>query len=189
MQGNRCHCTHAQSLHSCPTLGDPVDCSPPGSSVHGILQARIMKWVAMPSSRGSFRPMDWTHISHVSCISRRVLYTSTTWEALLLLLLRRFSRVRLCATPETAAHQALLSLGFSRQEHWSGLPSPPMHGSERWKVKVKSLSCVRLLATPWTAAHQVSLSMGFSRQEYWSRVPAFHSKSYIFFLKKYDNFS
>ena len=172
MQGNRCHCTHAQSLHSCPTLGDPVECSPPGSSVHGILQARIMKWVAMPSSRGSSRPMDWTHISHVSCISRRVLYTSTTWEALLLLLLlSRFSRVRLCATPETAAHQALLSLGFSRQEHWSGLPSPPMHGSERWKVKVKSLSCVRLLATPWTAAHQVSLSMGFSRQEYWSGVP------------------
>ena len=50
---------------------------------------------------------------------------------LLLLLLSRFSRVRLCATPEMAAHQALLPLGFSRQEHWSGLPSPsPMHESE-----------------------------------------------------------
>ena len=50
---------------------------------------------------------------------------------LLLLLLSRFSRVRLCATPETAAHQALPSLGFSRQEHWSGLPFPsPMHESE-----------------------------------------------------------
>ena len=49
----------------------------------------------------------------------------------LLLLLRRFSRVRLCATPQTAAHQAPLSLGFSRQEHWSGLPCPsPMHESE-----------------------------------------------------------
>ena len=53
---------------------------------------------------------------------------------LLLLLLSRFSRVRLCATPEMAAHQALLSLGFSRQEHWSGLPFPsPMHESEKWK--------------------------------------------------------
>ena len=52
----------------------------------------------------------------------------------LLLLLSRFSRVRLCATPETAAHQAPLSLGFSRQEHWSGLPFPsPMHESEKWK--------------------------------------------------------
>ena len=52
---------------------------------------------------------------------------------LLLLLLSRFSRVHLCATPETAAHQAPLSLGFSRQEHWSGLPFPsPMHESEKW---------------------------------------------------------
>ena len=53
-------------------------------------------------------------------------------EDLLLLLLSRFSRVRLCATPEMAAHQAPLSLGFSRQEHWSGLPFPsPMHESEK----------------------------------------------------------
>jgi len=49
-----------------------------------------------------------------------------------LLLLSRFSRVQLCATPETAAHQAPPSLGFSRQEHWSGLPFPsPMHKSEK----------------------------------------------------------
>ena len=53
---------------------------------------------------------------------------------MLLLLLSRFSRVRLCATPETAAHQAPPSLGFSRQEHWSRLPFPsPMHESEKWK--------------------------------------------------------
>ena len=53
---------------------------------------------------------------------------------MLLLLLSRFSRVRLCATPETAAHQAPPSLGFSRQEHWSGLPfPPPAHESEKWK--------------------------------------------------------
>ena len=52
----------------------------------------------------------------------------------LLLLLSRFSRVQLCATPETAAHQAPPSLGFSRQEHWSGLPFPsPVHESEKWK--------------------------------------------------------
>ena len=51
-----------------------------------------------------------------------------------LMLLSHFSRVRLCATPETAAHQALLSLGFSRQEHWSALPFPSlMHESEKWK--------------------------------------------------------
>ena len=53
---------------------------------------------------------------------------------LLLLLLSRFSHVRLCVTPQTAAHQASPSLGFSRQEHWSGLPFPsPMHESEKWQ--------------------------------------------------------
>ena len=53
---------------------------------------------------------------------------------MLLLLLSRFSHVQLCVTPWTAAHQAPLSLGFSRQEHWSGLPFPsPTHGSEKWK--------------------------------------------------------
>ena len=57
---------------------------------------------------------------------------STAGDFLLLLLLSCFSRVRLCATTETAAHQAPPSLGFSRQEHWSGLPfPPPMHESEK----------------------------------------------------------
>ena len=85
----------------------------------------------------------------------------------MLLLLSRFSCVWLCATPQMAAHQALPSLGFSRQEHWSGLPFPsPTHESEKWK----SLSRVLLLVTPWTAAHRAPPSMGFSRQECWSRV-------------------
>ena len=58
----------------------------------------------------------------------------TTCKNTLLLLLSRFSRVQLCVTPEMAAHQAPPSLGFSRQEHWSGLPFPsPMHESENWK--------------------------------------------------------
>ena len=59
------HCTCAQSLQSCPTLSDLMDYNPPGSSVHGILQARILEWVAMPSSRGSSQSQDW---SHVSCL-------------------------------------------------------------------------------------------------------------------------
>ena len=70
--------------------------------------------------------------------------------------------------PIDGSHYAPRSLGFSRQEHWSGLPFPsPMHESETWK----SLSCVRLLTTPWTAAYQAPPSMGFSRQECWSGVP------------------
>ena len=56
------------------------------------------------------------------------------WSLCMLLLLSRFSHVQLCATPQTAAHQAPPSLGFSRQEHWSGLPFPsPLHESEKWK--------------------------------------------------------
>ena len=57
----------AKSLQLCPTLCDAVDCSPPVSSTHGILQARILEWVAMPSSRGSPRPRDQTHASCSSC--------------------------------------------------------------------------------------------------------------------------
>jgi len=100
------------------------------------------------------------------------LWLRCPWLHSYTLLLSRFSRVQLCATPWTVAYQAPPSLGFSRQEHWRGLPFPsPMHESEKWKVKVKSLSRVRPSATPWTAAYQAPPSMGFSRQEYWSRVP------------------
>ena len=59
---------------SCSTLCNPVDCSKLGSSVHGILQARILELVTMPFSRGSSQPRDWTDVSYVSCIGRRVLY-------------------------------------------------------------------------------------------------------------------
>ena len=66
-------------------------------------------------------------------VSYMVIQSSQKWQFnMLLLLLSRFSRVRLCVTPETAAHQAPPSLGFSRQEHWSGLPFPsPVHESEK----------------------------------------------------------
>ena len=129
-------CMHAQR---CPTLCDSRDRSPPGSSVHGMLQARVLERVAMPSSRSSQtrdQPVslvepalqaDSLLLSHWGCPSFSLLL-------LLLLLLSRFNRVRLCATPQTASYQAPLSLGFSRQEHWSGLPFPsPMHESEKWK--------------------------------------------------------
>ena len=95
-----CHCilhedaaAAAKSLQSCLTLCNPID-SPPGSSVPGILQARILEWVAISFSNAC------THT------------------------LSRFSRVRLCETLWTAAHQAPLFLGFSRQEYLSGLPFP-----------------------------------------------------------------
>ena len=65
---------HAKLLQSCPALCDPTACSLPGSSVYGVLQARILEWVAMPFSRGSSWPRDRTCVSYVSCISRRILY-------------------------------------------------------------------------------------------------------------------
>ena len=89
----------AKSLQLCPPLCDPIDGSPPGYSipgilqartlewvviffsVHGILQARILEWVAIPFPSGSSRPRDWTHISWISCIGRRILYHCATWEA------------------------------------------------------------------------------------------------------------
>ena len=62
---------------------DPVDSSPPGSSVHGILQARTLEWVAMPSSRGSSRPRDQTHIFRMSRIGRQILYHCATCQYLI----------------------------------------------------------------------------------------------------------
>ena len=62
-------CGCSQSPQSCPTLCNPMDCSPPGSSVPGIPQARILEWVAMPSSRGSSPPRDRTCVYSISCIA------------------------------------------------------------------------------------------------------------------------
>ena len=61
-------------IQSCLTLCDPMDCSPPGSSVHGIFQATILEWVALPSSRGSSRPSNQASLSYVSCIVRWAFY-------------------------------------------------------------------------------------------------------------------
>ena len=65
---------HAKLLQSCPTFCDPVGCSPPGFSDHGILQVKILEWVTIPFSKGSSRPRDQTHVSCSSYIGRWVLY-------------------------------------------------------------------------------------------------------------------
>ena len=164
----------------------------PMNSVHRILQARILEWVAMSSPRES--PQLWSP-THISCIADRLFTHWATRKATFssyysppekisfsehiayiicliystFTMLSCFSCSRLCATPQMAAHQALPSLGFSRQDHWSGLPFPsPMYESEKWKW---SHSVMSDLMTPWTAAHQAPPSMGFSRQEYWSGLP------------------
>ena len=73
-------CVCANSFQLCPTLCDPMDCSLRSSSIHGILQARILEWVAISFSRGPSWPRDQIHISCVSCIGRWILYHWATWE-------------------------------------------------------------------------------------------------------------
>ena len=86
----------AKSLQSCLTLSDPIDGSPPGSPVPGILQARTLEWVAI--------------------------FFSNAWKCKVKV--KSLSCVRLLETPWTAAYQAPPSMGFSRQEYWSGVPLP-----------------------------------------------------------------
>ena len=88
----------AKSLQSCPTLCDPIDSLLPGSPIPGILQARTLEWVAISFSNA------WK------------------WKVKG----KSLSRARLLATPWTAAHQAPPSMGFSRQEYWSGVPLPSL---------------------------------------------------------------
>ena len=118
-------------------LCDLVDCSPPGSSM-GF--SRQEDWGGLPCPPPGGLPDSG--IEPVTLASSALIgvffMTSANWEVLewsmLLLLLSHFSRVWLCVTPWTAAHQVPLSTGFSRQEHWSGLPLPsPMRESEKWK--------------------------------------------------------
>ena len=86
----------AKSLQLCPTLCDPIDGSPPGSPVPGIFQARTLEWVAISFSNAG------------KCKVK----------------VKSLSRVQLFVTPWTAAHQAPPSMGFARQEYWSGVPLP-----------------------------------------------------------------
>ena len=127
--------TAAKSLQLCPTLCDPTEGSPPGSPVPGILQARTLEWVAISFSN------------------------ARKWKVKVKML----SRIQLLATPWTAAYQAPLSMGFSRQECWSGLPLPSPKGSRQvlfqmWEELsvtdfVLHLSC---LHREWTLQHYPS---------------------------------
>ena len=96
----------AKSLQSYPTLCDPMDSSPPGSPIPGILQARTLEWVTISFSN------------------------SGKWK----LKVKSLSCAQLLATPWTAAHQAPPSMGFSRQEYWSGVPLPSPTTRIRWGI-------------------------------------------------------
>ena len=107
-----------KSLQSCPTLCDPINGSPSGSPVPGILQARTLEWVAI----------SFTNV--------------WKWQVKV----KSLSRVQLFATPGTAAHQAPPSVGFSRQGYWSGVPSPSLVYAIKlekfYMLYVNALNCV-----------------------------------------------
>ena len=119
-----CCWMRAELLQSCLTLCNAMDCSRQESSVHGILRARILDWVAMPSSRGSSWPRDQTWVSYGSCIDRRVLYhqchhwqrVEVHWLVLCITCnsVQSLNRVPLFVTPWIAAHQASLSITNSQ---------------------------------------------------------------------------
>ena len=114
--------TASKSPQSCPTLYDPIDRSPPGSAVPEILQARIMEWAAISFSNA------WK------------------WKVKV----KSHSRVQLFTNPWTAAHQALPSMGFSRQEYWSGVPLPsPVIGIDLQEKKKKTVSKLQEIEWLW----------------------------------------
>ena len=97
----------SEVAQSCPTLCDPMDCSLPGFSVHGIFQARVLEWVAISFSRESSWLRDWTH---VSCIAGRSFTLWATREALQFSSVQSLSHIWLSVTSRTAAQQAALSI-------------------------------------------------------------------------------
>ena len=131
----------AKSLQSCPTLCDPIDGSPPGSPVPGVLQAGTLEWVAISFSNA------WK------------------WKVNMKLL----SRVQLLATPWTAAYQAPPSMGFSRQESWSGVPLPSPAGrrsrfKSHWHLWTPAL-CKAWVSQFFQSAFELPFTAPFYRWE------------------------
>ena len=170
---------------SCQLFCDPMNCIPPGSSVHCIFQARILEWVAISFSRESFLPRDQTCVSY---IGRWILYSEPLGKAWTQAATAAAKLLQFCLTlcdsidgsPPGSPVPGILQAGTLE---WVAIS---FSNSWKWKVKGKSLSRVRLLATPWTVAHQGPPSMGFSRQECWSGVPLPSPNTGYLSTKKYS---
>ena len=161
-----CHSSSRWSevIQSWPTLCDPIDCSLPGSSIHGIFQARILEWVAISFSKGSSWPRDLTGSPALQVDSLPSEPPAATAAA---------KSLQPCPTlcdpidgsPLGSSVPGILQ---ARILEWVAIS---FSNAWKWKVKVKSLSLVQLLATLWTEEPGRLQSMGFSSQEYWSGVP------------------
>ena len=161
-------CVCAQSISCVWLFCDPIDHNPPGSSIHGIFQARTLEWVAISYSMDPPDP----GVKTTSPALAGGFFTTEppgkpqmpTAAAKLLQLWQTLCDPRDGSPPGSSVPGILQA----RTLEWVAIS---FSNARKWEVKVKSLSCVRLLATPWTAAYQAPPSMGFSRQEYWSGVP------------------
>ena len=161
-------CMHAKSLQSCPALCKHMDCYLPGSSVHEISQARILEWVAVPSSRGPSQLRDATHIYSgmqltslvSSALENKFCTTSTTWEAPLFIYLMY---VQLCPT-------LCDSVGYSP-------PGSSVHGI--FQAKITGVGCQKTISgkTIFKTFHiiRIRISLYFENQE--------SNKTFLQFLK------
>ena len=138
--------SESEVAQSCLTLCYPVDCSPPGSSVHGIFQARILERVAIYARNLLLKREKKKNIYiYIPCM------------------LRHFSPVQLCVTLWTVACQVPLFVGFSRQEYWSGSPFPSLGELPNTGIKPMSLMCPALAGgffttkATWEAPYKVNI--------------------------------
>ena len=167
-----CTAAAAKSLQSCPTLWDPIDGNPPGSPIPGILQGRTLEWVAISFSNA------WKWKVKVKSLSHVWLFT----------------------TPWTAAYQAPPSMGFSRQEYWSGVPLPsPKYILHNWNTESMVVDCgtisdahsfyifpLNFLLNPRRIIHLLALGIMYPCTWY-TLICSHNSKalapSYSFFIK------
>ena len=160
----------------------PMDCSLPDSSVHGISQARILEWVAISFFRGSSWPRDGTRIF---CIGRQILYHRATWEAQTflrvlfpLLLMNILECGCFCIISDFPTKgQRTHSWHHGVLHSAEAVPGMVIHSLNKHSLSIWWVSTVTVCSvmsdsvTPWTVVCQDSLSLGFSRQEYWSGLP------------------
>ena len=155
---------HANSF-SRVWLCNPIDCSPAGSSVHEIFQARVLGWIAISNSRGSSQPMSHAFPAGIFFTTAPPVKSQSFIGAA--------KSLQSCPTPcdpidGSPPGSPVPGILQARTVEWAAIS---FSNARKWKVKVKLLGRVWLFATPWTAAYQAPPSMGFSRQEYWSGVP------------------
>ena len=137
-----CVCVHVHA-QSHPTLCDPTDCSPPGSSVHEILQARILEWVPIPSSRWSSRPRDQTHIS---CIAGGFFTHWPTWEAL----------IQPCSYPNRIKVTTLFLVCHSFQSTLLSLTSLKLPSSPLSTILLPFYRLSSILQIKWKLLHEAN---------------------------------